>query len=251
MSVKFESQKANFAIFLDIDGVLNPNDISCKKIDQYISSQLDGELIHTKKCESCNLCKQAQAHFFTPSAVACLEDLIEKIQKVAGIHIVISSTWRKNSTTEELKTIFGEYNFSNFIVDKTPEKPAPFSSWKGFCQAEHFDLKDIEKIPQEIKEKLIALKDEPEKKREYAKTIVDRAMRCRASEINEWRNSHPKYAGFLVIDDHDEEAHLSLNFKDQFIFTPFLLNEGNVQKGYEEAIRQITFEDTSEIDEED
>lgn len=86
-------------IFLDIDGVvIDPN--------KYHLQQDRKEIVK----------------LFDTETMKHLDKLIEEIPKIkkCPVHIVLSSNWRLIGQIEYLKWLFGAYNFSKYIMDKTP-----------------------------------------------------------------------------------------------------------------------------------
>jgi len=65
--------KQKFAIFLDIDGVFNTDEIFPSKIDDIVEKTLKGKKNHTSGCNGCKTCKIAEAYLFESSAVECFE----------------------------------------------------------------------------------------------------------------------------------------------------------------------------------
>ncbi len=186
--------KPNFAIFLDIDGVLNllnplyllPNGEQNPLWSSQHELNLEARIntIANEFYEDFAELKifKAQVHLFPIKAVTNLNELILKIQKIANVHIVISSNWRIDSTVADLKEIFRIHDFSQFITDKTPKNDdEPYENWKNFCE----------------------------------KNDETHGKRCRASEINEFLFNHLEYQGYVIFDDKD--CHLSHNFGDKFI----------------------------------
>lgn len=88
-------------LFLDIDGVLNSV--------QYVVmvNRYNNEEWNPYKDECCKI------------ALSNLEEIVEG---VPGLKIVISSTWRKSRTVEQLQDLFKMWGFSKpeIIVGKTP-----------------------------------------------------------------------------------------------------------------------------------
>ncbi len=234
MSASIHNTKPNFAIFLDIDGVLaidpRPNHHSSKMSD-FIHEKLDGAYFHYRFCKGCVTCDIADAHFFEKKALNCLHDLINKIRVFANVHIILSSSWRDNRTMDELKEIFREYAFSNFLVDKTVETgKLPFEEWKNHCIHSHIELKR-----EKCLEYVSKMTDEE------LDSFVDENWECRASQINKWINEHSELSGYLVIDDMD--SHLKLNFKEKFISTSHrgenIFTEQDAEKAYQVALKQL------------
>lgn len=84
-------------IFLDVDGVLN---------SQKYFSKIKGDMSVDQT-----------RRFFDPEAVKNLNDITDK----TGAKIVISSTWRKTRTLEELQELFKEVGITGEVIGKTPQ----------------------------------------------------------------------------------------------------------------------------------
>ena len=175
MQSQLDLTKPNVALFLDIDGVLNFGYEDCDKIDKIVE-EMTGEEDHTVRCFSCLTCLKGGSKAFEKSAIECLDALIEKITKTVNLHIIISSSWRENRSVDDLKQIFSTHQFSNYIIDKTTEIESV--GWEKYCVVKHSFI------------------------------------RCRASQIKEWIDTHPKYLGYLIFDD-EEICHLQENFGDE------------------------------------
>ncbi len=203
-----ENTKPNVAIFLDIDGVLGPNHFSISEMFSRFKVIDILDPSHYKECTRCVTCSTAQAHLFDNQAVESLHALINKIKIVANVHIIISSFWRTNRTLPELKQTFNMHDFSNYITGKTVESGRSFREWENECCFFH---------------------------REEDKD-------CRASQINRWIKDHPRYLGFVIIDDYDD--HLEINFGEKFISTKHhhyeILTPEDAEKAYKIMMDQLT-----------
>jgi len=90
-------------IFLDIDGVLNyklfwKEKRQCERRDELSDDAPDG------------------AHDLCENRIELLNSLIED----TGAKVVVSSSWRKNRTIEELQTVLDYKGFKGEVIDKTP-----------------------------------------------------------------------------------------------------------------------------------
>ena len=110
------SDKPVWALFLDIDGVLSG---PAKKKDFDLKG---GELFPGSSDLSLFEKKIVWAKLFDKGAVGNLDRLIDRISQVAEVVIILSSSWRKGLSVEELKEqVFRDWNFSRYLIDKTPE----------------------------------------------------------------------------------------------------------------------------------
>jgi len=122
-------EKPHYRIFLDVDGVLFSSQdkyladrTPSQKAIEYARAQ-EKYLASNTNSYSNNYWSIVYAHHFSKKAVDCLMDFIRRIKAVAVPQIVISSKWRKDRSPEELRTIyFKMHPFSQFIIDKTPDK---------------------------------------------------------------------------------------------------------------------------------
>lgn len=85
-------------LFLDFDGVLNSEKFFVARIDK------------PKNKEESNITN------FDPKAIALLNHIIEN----TGALIVVSSTWRKSRTIEELQQLLGNVGVVGQVYSKTP-----------------------------------------------------------------------------------------------------------------------------------
>ena len=100
------NNKANFYLFLDIDGVMSDWD--------YIIAEVNAGRM--KKGQSIKN--------FKPESVKALNHLITEISNNYNINLVISSTWRMDM--EETKEVFKKHNILLADkLDKTPRFPDP------------------------------------------------------------------------------------------------------------------------------
>lgn len=108
-------------IFLDIDGVLQPGHY--QRRFQHNLDKLKEELAEKYNDPSyLKLDKYdvgAVYYDWHPVAVKCLKELLEK----TGAKIVISSSWRRSKTLEELKKLFKIHDLDEYIIDTTEYKP--------------------------------------------------------------------------------------------------------------------------------
>lgn len=129
MQLTSASDKPLYVIFLDIDGVLlsysdkfNSNKNPLKKSIEDAESH-DAFLRLKSNSYSNNYWSIVLAHHFSKRALANLDSLIKRVETVAKPQIVISSSWRRERTVEELITIyFKMHSFAKYIIDKTSDK---------------------------------------------------------------------------------------------------------------------------------
>lgn len=205
--------RPSFAIFLDIDGVLNHNRFRPdEELNNYIQSKF-GEINHRPNCKLCFKCLKAQAHYFEIKPLSLFHKLIEKIQELANLHIIISSAWRRGLSVEELQELFSEQEFSRYIIDKTNDNELePFENWNLHCNSLHYDFANP---PSELLPRLLRMRESIIWTREE-EDLVAPFIKCRGSEIKQWLANHA-YDGYVVIDDTDD--HLTENFQEKFIST--------------------------------
>lgn len=104
-------------IFLDIDGVMFKAP-SNRVITEHLKKKFPAQKTFTYEEQA-----GAKVDLFSLSALAALDHLISVIEKNGKIaRIVVSSNWRRYRTTRELKTLFLQHKFSNYIIDKTVDK---------------------------------------------------------------------------------------------------------------------------------
>lgn len=98
-------------IFLDIDGVLNHElwykSEECINLNAKINAIADEDDAN----------KQYELAQFCPDSVELLNRLIEDTNAV----IVVSSSWRKGRTVEQLQELFAEVGIKGEVIGKTPE----------------------------------------------------------------------------------------------------------------------------------
>ena len=104
-------------IFLDIDGVINPNDKSYSFGNDIKELRL--KLIKKNKLYiSINTFELEYVYFnWDKTAIQYLKSLCTEF----NASIVISSDWRNGKTVEQLKLLFEIHDLENFVIDKTPE----------------------------------------------------------------------------------------------------------------------------------
>jgi hypothetical protein len=154
------------SLFLDVDGVLSNK-------------------TYTVRAEIPNTLEEFHraADFLDPNAVKNLHKIIRGLGKTREVWVIISSSWRWGFSVENLKTIFGKYEFSQYIQGKTIDS-LEFSQEdrKSHC---HPDL------------------------HRRGKHL------CRAAEINRYLREHPEIIEFVILDDLND--HLDI-FTERYVY---------------------------------
>ena len=229
--MQVQHNRPNVAIFLDIDGVLGPSDFTQKTFREFIQevTHLIGDRFHTIRCTRCTTCSMAQSNLFEKESVRSLEGLIDRVTKIANVHIVISSTWRKDRSVEELKGIFHVHEFSKYIVDKTVDHYLSVEECNEHCLKRHVEINQ-ENYNRVWMTSDISVDD-----------FTKKNSTCRASQINKWLKGHPVYSARIIFDDIDED--LSVNFGDHYISTDHqheqILRPEDAEKAYESIMKQL------------
>ncbi len=110
------SDKPVWAIFLDIDGVLNEG---IPSLDKFLAKKK--ELYPGVSDITPMQMKRVEAQFLNKQAVEHLHALIERVSEVAKVVIVLSSIWRFHGEIEAIKdTMFVDWKFAEYLIDKTP-----------------------------------------------------------------------------------------------------------------------------------
>jgi hypothetical protein len=133
-------------LFLDVDGVLN----ACRRV--------------TKGTKGFEL-----IDWVLPGPIAH----VNRICRVTGAKIVISSTWRVGKTVEELRLMFGGVGVLGDVIDKTESGPCIWHIQKGFdqCYEGH-----------------------------------------RGAEIAEWLSRHPEVTSYAILDDDGDMGEVRARF---------------------------------------
>ncbi|MBF0299963.1 MAG: hypothetical protein HQK51_14655 [Oligoflexia bacterium] len=109
-------------IFLDIDGVVfyNPMDGT---VQNRVKESFQGREHELELSYSNYECTKAAVDLFSVKALESLNRLIQSIKKECkvDIGIVLSSAWRERKSLQELKELFRQHSFSEYLIDKTPE----------------------------------------------------------------------------------------------------------------------------------
>jgi hypothetical protein len=124
-----ESKKPPFAIFLDIDGVLNRNDQ--RQVVRTARKYFPGLRNLPRDFLACSI---AEVSLFSARAIENLDKIIAKISVSHSVWIVISSNWRRRLSVQGLKYLFANYKFSKYIVGKTVNKVRNLNK---FCTQDH------------------------------------------------------------------------------------------------------------------
>lgn len=162
-------RKPNAAIFLDVDSLLGSVSLSRLEgkyhfdpINDMIRDVFTGEDSHTYRCKRCNSCSGKQIHLFKGTAINSLENLVRKIEKIANVRIVVSSTDQQKGAVQHLGCILYHRGFPNIVFNMDA-------------------IKDYQRGFEESSEK----------------PNCD----SRRSKIDKWIMDHSKYKGFLVFDE--------------------------------------------------
>jgi len=132
--IKFPDLKHNI-IFLDIDGVFNCESFyekSYKEAKKELKKLVKKNLIDSQTYYLEQICSER---------VALFSELCKKI----GADVVISSTWRKNKTIQQLQDIFNASGGTFRIIGKTPitgyERGTEISLWiKTFINEKNYGI---------------------------------------------------------------------------------------------------------------
>jgi hypothetical protein len=108
--------KPVYAIFLDIDGVLNDS-LPTRDQEEQAKRELFPESLDLTR----NQKKMIHARFLEKAAVDRFQGLIDRISETAKVIIVLSSSWRKSwDATQPIREMFREWKFSEHLIDRTP-----------------------------------------------------------------------------------------------------------------------------------
>ena len=104
-------------IFLDIDGVINPNrKKTTYHFDYSLPNTLAKKLNHPKIADlNVYLVNQVYS-CFSKESIACLKQLIEKY----NAQIIITSSWRIVYSLDQLQTMFDIFGLGKYIKATTP-----------------------------------------------------------------------------------------------------------------------------------
>ena len=194
-------------LFLDLDGVLI--DRTNYKVHQRIYATLEtmfGELKSDEQKYSELQWRIAASHHFLDEPLESLKTLINRVQKVRPLHIILSSAWRNDGSTDEVKQVmFAQHAFSKLLVGKTPAQND--EKWTPEIE----NGQDFEIIAKE----------------KYALSLASRA-----GQIDFWLREHAmENTDFVILDDCDDK--LSDRFSNRFVFVPFYLSPKEVDKALE------------------
>jgi hypothetical protein len=202
-----EDQRPIAIIFLDIDGVL----IGTRDLDPLptLIRQKLVELFGPKDDQyreyTALQWRIAASHFLQQSALENLEQLIQKVSAVSPVSIVLTSAWRLDGNSDEIKSqMFANSSFSKFIIDKTPDE----DWWRRRKGEEELSPIALEKY--------------------------GFSLRTRGSEIDYWlRENWEKWhiQNFVILDDCDNG--ISKLFPDQFVEVRRLLSEMDIERAYD------------------
>ena len=207
MAMSQEVRKPLSVIFLDIDGVL----IEARDLDPLptLIRQKLVELFGPKDDQyreyTALQWRIAASHFLQQAAVENLEKLIQQVSAMSSVAIVLSSAWRLDGSSDEIKNqMFATRSFSRFIIDKTPDE----DWWRRRKGEEELSPIALEKY--------------------------GFPLRTRGSEIDYWlRENWEKWhiQNFVIFDDCDNG--ISKLFPDQFVEVRRLLSEMEIERAYD------------------
>lgn len=114
-------QKPTYIIFLNLHVLYN----SDKTLSTFPITSSDilrcGGDINISMLNQCYDNTIVLAKRFDQTAVNNLEFFIEKLSEKYEVKIIITSCWKNRKNVNELKMLLSSYNFSEKIVDKSPE----------------------------------------------------------------------------------------------------------------------------------
>lgn len=217
------------ALFLDIDGVLQPcgrqerfkhmDEIPeiCARLNKTIDTDFDYEAYMNRSYS--NKCDIGAVYFdWDKQSVERLRQILE----ATGAHIVLSSDWREGGL-ERMKGFLAIYGLDKYLEDAT------------YCildEERYSETKDYK-----------ALNEKIEAWRSISGKIWDRLRELypadpdiwfdgvdpRVAEIREYLDRHPEIISFLVLDDRN----LAKGLDGHFIQTNNYISEEDVKKGIE------------------
>lgn len=109
----------SIAIFLNIDGVIHSSsryDYPDMVAELYDTCVMSGEQFGRK-------CDEMAVKSFDESSVSRLDTLISQIQERSHVPIIVlSSGWRTKGDIQHLVSLFKQWNFSRYLVDKIDDE---------------------------------------------------------------------------------------------------------------------------------
>jgi hypothetical protein len=198
--------KPDVAIFLDVDNLLGSVSLSRLEgkyhfdpINYMIKDVFTGEDSHTYRCKHCFNCMGKQTHLFKGTAINSLEKLVSKIEKIANVRIVVSSTDQQKLAVLHLGSIFYHRGFSNIVFDIEDEL---LKSCRGITRKNY-----------EMECEITGEKSSSDGYRDSCRAFIENNWVTRGSKIDKWSLDHSEYKGFLIFD----EEYLSDSFGNQAV----------------------------------
>lgn len=223
------------ALFLDIDGVLQPcgqqerfkhieeiPDI-CAQLNQTLNCDFDFEA-YTKDSYS-GTCDLAAVYFdWDKQSVENLRRILDE----TGAEIVLSSDWREWGGLDRMKGFLAIYGIDQYLKDATYYIPIR-NTYSGinYGTEEYTIREEKEEAWKEVKKKIYNRLCElyPTKSDNWGAPFVD----SRTAEIREYLDRHKGITSFVALDDRN----LTLGLDGHFIRTENCISEENVKQAIE------------------
>lgn len=223
------------ALFLDIDGVLQPcgqqkrfehlkemPDI-CARLNQTLDCDFDFEA-YTKDSYS-DTCDVAAVYFdWDKQSVENLRRILDE----TGARIVISSDWREWGGLDRMKGFLAIHGLDKYLDDTTYYIPERNTYTRiEYGSEEYIAKQEKEKAWKEIRNKIYDRLRElyPSDSKEWGAPFVD----SRTAEIREYLDRHPEITSFVALDDRN----LTLGLDGHFIRTDNRISDENVKQAIE------------------
>ena len=199
--ISAKSPDPMFLIFLEIDGVLIKRDYETNmKVDDQIKELRNSCLKYPENL----LAKRAATRCFSKTAVNNLMTLIEKVSKAAKVGIVISSSWREETSLDDLQNhMFADTPFGHLIIGKTPDSDFTYQMAK--CEGTAIPG---EETPSQICS------------RKYGFSLAENGIGdIKDREIDFWLRENHKtlpIKNFVIIDSEDTD--ISARYPSNFVY---------------------------------